>query len=450
MKIAKRVLLAVLIILAIVIYTQYPKLNIISGYAAKNMASTVFLAHRSAESVNANDNNVPLIKLAEVSSNETSAEASVFGLMQRTSVCFEGIGCILVNDDFDEKASYRIPSRSKSTAQLPFPYGNKEPKDTIFPEVDYQLLNKALDSAFSRPEVQKTRTVLVNYKNQMVAERYVDGFNAETPVLGWSMTKSVLATLYGILEYQDKIDLNLPAPIEDWKTDERKEITINHLLRMQSGLEWEEDYSSISDVTRMLFLDTDMTLGQAQKPAIAKPTEIWNYSSGTSNLLSGILRDHFETQQAYLDFPYSALIDKIGMNSMIIETDQAGNYVGSSYAWANTRDWAKFGILYLNEGEWNGQHLFDRQWVDYITTPTAHSDGTYGGHFWLNAEGKYPDVPKDMYSANGYQGQRVFIIPSKDLVIVRTGLAEEPDFNINTFLKDVLAAFPSTDNSGLK
>jgi len=264
------------------------------------------------------------------------------------------------------------------------------------------------------------------------------------------MTKSVLATLYGILEYQDKIDLNLPAPIEDWKTDERKEITINHLLRMQSGLEWEEDYSSISDVTRMLFLDTDMTLGQAQKPAIAKPTEIWNYSSGTSNLLSGILRDRFETQQAYLDFPYSALIDKIGMNSMILETDQAGNYVGSSYAWANTRDWAKFGILYLNEGEWNGQHIFDRQWIDYVTTPTAHSDGTYGGHFWLNAEGKYPDVPKDMYSANGYQGQRVFIIPSKDLVIVRTGLAEEPDFNINTFLKDVLAAFPSTDKSGLK
>ena len=184
----------------------------------------------------------------------------------------------------------------------------------------------------------------------------------------------------------------------------------------------------------------DMTRAQAEKEAIAAPTEVWNYSSGTSNLLSGILRKQFKTHQEYLNFPYAELIDKIGMHSMLIEADMAGNYVGSSYSWATTRDWAKFGLLYLHKGFWNGQQLFDPKWVDYVTLPTDHSDGTYGANFWLNAEGKYSNAPRDLYSANGFQGQRVFIIPSKDLVIVRTGLAEAPDFDFNRFLEDIIVS----------
>ena len=125
---------------------------------------------------------------------------------------------------------------------------------------------------------------------------------------------------------------------------------------------------------------------------------------------------------------------------MLIEADMEGNYVGSSYGWSNTRDWAKFGLLYLNNGNWNGDQLFNAQWVDYVTTPTMHSDSIYGAHFWLNAGGVYPDVPKDLYSANGYQGQYVFMIPSKDLVVVRTGLAESPDFDVNGFLSEVVKA----------
>ncbi|MEX0290420.1 MAG: serine hydrolase domain-containing protein, partial [Flavobacteriaceae bacterium] len=208
-------------------------------------------------------------------------------------------------------------------------------------------------------------------------------------------------------------------------------------LRMQSGLEWDEDYSSISDVTRMLFLDSDMTLAQANKEVLAGPTEIWNYSSGTSNYLSGVLRTILGNYEDYLNFPYTQLIDRIGMHSMLLETDLSGNFVGSSYGWANTRDWAKFGLLYLHEGSWNGERLFAQDWVKYVSKPTLHSNGTYGAHFWLNAHGKYPGVPKDLYSANGYQGQYVFIIPSKHLVIVRTGLAETPDFDLNSFLKGI-------------
>ena len=404
------------------------------------MASTVFITDRSAESVQRNDNDVPLIKLADVETDGKSASASVFGLMERKAICNEGLGCTLVNDDYDPNTIIPTPQRVKQNNKLKFPYGDEEAKDTIFSNVDYDQLQKALEHAFSNNDVQKTRTVLVAHKNHIIGEKYLEGFTKDTPILGWSMTKSVLATLYGILEYNGKIDLNTPVLLKNWDKDNRKNITLNHLLRMQSGLAWDEDYTAISDVTRMLFMDADMTKAQGEKEAIAAPTEIWNYSSGTSNLLSGILRKRFKTHQEYINFPYKALIDKIGMSSMLIETDMKGNFVGSSYAWATTRDWAKFGLLYLNKGNWNGEQLFDASWVDYVSKPTLHSDGTYGGHFWLNANGKYPDVPRDLYSANGYQGQRVFIIPSKDLVVVRTGLAEEPDFDINLFLKNILAA----------
>ncbi len=444
MKLLKRVLLLLILVIGVVVYLNYPKLNIISGYAAKNVASGVYVAHRSAASMNQIDNNVPLVELAvtEVDESEQSASSTVYGLMKRTAVYRDGLGAVLINDDYDPSKLTIRPQRNQPSDTIPYPYGQAAPSDSIFPDVDMDQINKALAVAFAHPETQKTRTFLVLYKGHVLAEKYVDGFDQNTPILGWSMTKSVLATCFGVLQHQGKLNMDWPAPIAEWKDDERKDITLNHLLRMQSGLAWDEDYTTISDVTRMLFLGSDMTVAQKEKKAIAKPTEIWNYSSGTTNLLSGILRQQFRSHQEYLDFPYAALVDKIGMYSMVLEADIAGNYVGSSYAWASTRDWARFGQLYLNKGNWNGEQLFDPEWVDFITTPTIHSDGTYGAHFWLNAEGKYPDVPKDLFSCNGYQGQYVFMIPSKDLVVVRTGLAEEPDFDVNSILSNIVKALP--------
>ncbi len=446
MKLFKRILLVLLILISIAAIYNYPKLNIISGYASKNLASTNFISERLYSDVVESDNNVPLIKLAELeSANEKSVITSVFGLMERETICRDGLGCVLVNEDYDRNQHLLKPNRTLLENDLPFPYGNNGTKDTVFANIDYNQLNTAVEHAFDHYETQRTRTVLVAYKGHIITENYIEGFSPDTPILGWSMTKSVLATLYGILEYQGKIGMEY-RPFKELDLtgltakDPRESISLNDFLRMSSGLGWNEDYASISDVTKMLFLEADMTKSQINTDYNMDNQKVWNYSSGTSNFLSGVLRKQFKTHQEYLDFPYSALIDKIGMHSMLIETDMTGNFVGSSYGWASTRDWAKFGILHLNKGNWNGEQLFAPEWIDYITKVTEGSNGTYGAHWWLNAGGKYPDVPTDLYSANGFQGQRVFIIPSKDLVVVRTGLAEAPDFEDATFLKEVVEA----------
>ena len=425
-------------------YATYPKLDLISGFSSKSLASGHFIDNRSQDLIEKGDNDIEMITLAtnKIDENGKFAMSSVYGLKERKAIYREGLGATLINDDFDISKPYEVPKRTKLNNDLPFPYGNKEPKDTAFANVDYAKLNAAVANAFDeKGQIKKrTRSVLVIYKDKIIAEKYDTGFNKDSKILGWSMTKSITSALFGILQKQGKIDVFKPAPIAEWANDERSKITIANLLNMNSGLEWEEDYNKISDVTKMLFLDTDMSQAQLKKPAQFKPNSHWNYSSGTTNLLSGILRNQFKTHQEYLDFWYSSLIDKIGMSSMLVETDMAGNYVGSSYGWATTRDWSKFGLLYLHKGNWNGEQILDESWIKFTETPTNTSNGKYGAHFWLNASGKFPDVPKDLFYCSGYQGQMVAIFPSQDLVIVRMGLKEDPEFDFNGLLSGIVGS----------
>ena len=435
MKIVKRLLLLTVAILLLTLIINYPKLNILAGYSAKNTASSVFLGERSLSFTDTTDNNFSPVNLATnaIDKEKKTANSSVFGLLNRKSIIREGLGSVLTLDKKDEKSNYKTPKRRKTVNDtIPYPYGNGSHKDSVFESIDYKKLNETVNSIFG---VRKTRAVLVLYKGQIIAEKYSEGFTKNSRILGWSMTKSIMSTVFGILEHQQKINIQDKAPVESWQNDARKEITIHNLLQMNSGLEWDENYDEISDATKMLFLERDMTKVQEEKPLIGKPNETWNYSSGTSNLLSGILRDQFNNHQSYLDFWYTNLIDKIGMNSMILESDLAGNYVASSYAWATTRDWGKFGLLYLHNGAWNGEELFTKEWVDYVTTPTPTSNGSYGAQFWLNTEKQLKDVSQNMYFADGYQGQRVYILPDEDLVIVRFGLSW---FEENEFLKGII------------
>ncbi|AWI25194.1 serine hydrolase domain-containing protein [Flavobacterium pallidum] len=443
-KFLRLLLLLVVILMVYGVVTNYPKLDLISGFAAKSVASAHFIDGRSKHIIESGDNDIDMVRLAKNDIDETGkfATATFYGLKKRKAIYREGLGATLINDDFDATKPYEIPKRNLQIKNLPFPYGNLEPKDTAFNNIDYKKLNLAVAGAFdeTNEKTKRSRSVLVIYKDHIIAEKYGKGFTKSSKILGWSMTKSITATMFGVLQKMGKIDINKPAPVAEWQNDNRAKITLNDLLHMNSGLEWEENYETICDATTMLFEAEDMGKVQLQKPAAFAPDTHWNYSSGTTNLLSRILRNRFKTHQEYLDFWYAAFIDKIGMHSMVVESDMAGNFVGSSYGWATTRDWAKFGLLYLHKGNWNGEEIFDVSWAKYVSTPTNGSNGRYGAHFWLNAGGKYPDAPKDLYSCNGFQGQMIFIIPSMDLVIVRMGLTDDNQFDFNGFLKGILTS----------
>ena len=435
------------LVLLLLVYLRieiYPQLDLISGFSAKSVASGHYLDNRTLETIQQGDNDIDKIDWAtnDIDDTEMWVTSNVYGLKERKAIYREGLGATLINNDFDVTKPYLVPKRTKLQNNLPFPYGNLEPKDTVFSNVDYAKLNAVIENAFDKKgeKNKRTRSVIVIYKDKIIAEKYADGFDKNSRILGWSMTKSLTGTFFGILQKQGKININDKAPITEWQNDERKSITINNLLQMNSGLEWEEDYGKISDVTKMLFIEEDMTKSQIDKPFVGKPNETWNYSSGTTNLLSGILRKQFKTHQEYLDFWYSSLFDKIGMHSALTEVDMVGNFVGSSYGWATTRDWAKFGLLYLHKGNWNGEQIFDESWAKYVATPTNTSHGNYGAQLWLNAGGKFPNTPKDMYYASGFQGQMVAIFPSHDLVIVRIGLKENPEFDFDSLLSGVVGS----------
>lgn len=442
-KSLKYLLIIVLLVFMYLGYTFYPALNIVTGYASKNMASGLFLAKRDQLSMENQDNGFLPINFANYVIDEggKSVSSSIFGMMKRKAIYVEGLGAILVNDEYDPTKKFEIPSRYRSENNLAYPYGDLPQRDTIFAEVNYEKLQNAVDNSFDAAgeTTLQTRSVLVVYKDHIIGEKYADGFDHSSLMHGWSMTKSLTSTMYGILKRQGRIDINEKTGLEAWAGDERKHITYNDLLHMNSGLAWEEEYFNISDVTKMLYLESDMGQIQIKNQLVGEPDQLWNYSSGTTNLLSGpLLRKQFNNHQDYLDFWYSELIDKIGMHSAVVETDLAGNYIGSSYAWATTRDWAKFGLLYLHEGNWNGEQVLDSSWVQYAATPTNTSEGRYGAQFWLNAGSYHPDVPTDMYSCNGFKGQYVFIIPSHNLVVVRTGLVSDPKFNVNVFLRNII------------
>ncbi|REE83824.1 CubicO group peptidase (beta-lactamase class C family) [Lutibacter oceani] len=441
-KLVKFGIVPLLIIVIGVVGYNYPRLNIITGFSAKSVCSCTFEAKRDLQSIEAGDNDINPVYYAKnvINKEEKSVTSTVFGLKKRKAIYKKGIGCILLPKDY--KNQKFKPNRTFLKNELPFPYGDLPQKDTIYNNINYEALQNAVDNAFDKEgdTIKRTRAVVVIYKNKLIVEKYAPGFTKETKLLGWSMTKSITNAVLGVLEKQGKIAISQTSLFLEWKNDNRSKITLNNLLQMNSGLEWVEDYNNISDVTKMLFLDQDMTKTQLNKPLIGKPNNSWNYSSGTTNLLSGFIRNQFKTHQEYLDFWYKELIDKIGMNSMLIETDATGNYIGSSYGWATARDWAKFGLLYLNEGSWNGEQILNKSWVDYSKTPTNGSNGQYGAQFWLNDGGVYPNVPKDLFSCNGYQGQHVFIIPSKDIVVVRLGLTENPEFNVDAFLSKILDA----------
>lgn len=440
----------ILFVAAIIVFEignyGYQMITIAAGYNAKTMCSCVFVSGRSAQSVIDQDIAVSAASFinTKVDIEDQSATASFLGL-SRKAIYRKNIGCTLLSDINEGQlrsqnravASY-VPS-SKADSLL-WPYGNLDTL-TISTKINKDKIQEAFEYAFDEPHIDNpryTRAALVVYKGKVIKEQYAEGFSKETALLGWSMTKSITNAMVGLRVKDGQLDINQPANVPAWHkdpNDPRSKIRLADLMHMTSGLDFVEDYSSPSDVNKMLW--TKGSAGDIASTAqLTHPINTeWYYSSGTTNIISQIVRRSFENEKDYEVFPYERLFHPLGMSTAIIEPDASGTFVGSSFMYASARDWAKFGLLYLNDGIWNNQRILPEEWVAYSQkrTPVLES-GFYSAQFWNNAyfepEGTtmprhWPNVPQDAYYASGFEGQQVVIIPSLDMVVVRLGCTSD-------------------------
>jgi CubicO group peptidase (beta-lactamase class C family) len=456
MSLRKKVLLILLslllLVLAIGLVYAWKAFPIISGYGAKNLASAVYLQHRDPAVVLKEDlGSFPLsLGSYEVNQADSSVTGSVWGFAKKKAIYRRGLGCTLINGVSEadiRKQHFNLPAPiHANNDSLEWPYGDRVP-DSMPSTVDEALVQHAINNAMQATLNGKpayTRAVLVVYDGKIVGEQYAPGFNKNTVMLGWSMSKSLTAALIGILVKEGKLKVDAPAPVPEWKNTDKEKITLRQLLQQTTGLDFEENYAQPSEVTNMLFKKGDMGAFTAKLPLKHQPGTFFNYSSGNTNILSRIIR-HTVGEERYAAFPYQALFHKLHMYSALLEPDASGTYIGSSYSYATARDFARFGLLYLNNGVWNGEQVLPAGWVQQSVQPSvADKQQHYGYQFWLNGWDEkdltkrlYPDVPTDLFYAKGFGGQGVYIIPSKKLVVVRTGLQ---DIDANQLLKGIIQA----------
>jgi CubicO group peptidase (beta-lactamase class C family) len=450
----RRILLASVAVLAalagIAAYYFHQLVLIGSAYTAKTLCSGVFISRRDAISVLKEDvraEQIALLRAIEptVNSERRIVSASFNGLAERTAVYLDGLGCTLAigadEDTLRRRAAQAapVPPAGVSRQQL---LAGEDAKET-----DREKLKRVLDRAFSEPDaarLRRTRAVVIVHDGRIVAERYAQGYGENTTLLGWSMTKSALNALIGVLVAQGRLRLDATGVLRAWSGagDARGAITLGQLLHMESGLEFTEEYvNPLGDVTWMLFGTGDAAALAAAKPLAATPGTHWSYSSGTSNILARVLREAIADDAEYLAFPRRALFERIGMAGAVIEADAAGNFVASSFMHATARDWARLGLLYLQDGVWGGERILPEGWVKYSVTPAPASGGRFGAHFWLKLAGQSPGLlPPGAYHMAGHDGQFVTIVPEKKLVVVRLGLSRLPRaWNQTAFVAEVIA-----------
>jgi len=331
---------------------------------------------------------------------------------------------------------YFKPIQVKSSLPDPgtqaWPMGDQMPPG-LPTELDAAKLKRSVDAAFE-PADAMTAAVVITWKGRIIAERYGPGISQRTPLESWSMGKSVTATLLGVLMQQGAYKLSQPAPIPEWQNpgDPRAKIRIEDLLNMSSGLRiiapQDPDYNPAGPYPDHLYLYTGRVNSfryAATRPLQWPPATVGRYHNLDVVLVNYLVRLAVEKRgEEYLSFPQRALFDKLGIRSMVIETDPFGNLLGQGYDFMAARDWARLGNLYLQDGVWNGQRILPEGYVKFVSSlaPAWKADGRpiYGGFFWINGDGTFP-VPKEAYYMGGAGGQTTLMIPSHDLVVVRLG-----------------------------
>lgn len=346
----------------------------------------MFISRRHPQSVIQEDlelENLSILRViaTEVDFANQQVIASCFGLGKRTAVYRHGLGCSLV---YGDQVCETIATGMALDAGIPR-------HDGMLGQNADSRLNAELDWAFAEPDLKyqrRTRAVVILHQGKLVAERYAPGFGPDMPLSGWSMAKGVINALVGILVGLGKLELDAPAPVPEWQGmgDPRREIILGQLLQMTSGLAFtEKSRNPVYDLTHMLLATPDSAAYAANKPLRHQPGTHWNYASGTSNIISRLIRDTLG-DTAYRQFPRLALFEPLGMDSACLEADASGTLVGSSFLYATARDWAKFGQLYLQDGIWAGKRILPEGWVGYSAAATPESKGRYGAHFWLDIQ----------------------------------------------------------------
>jgi CubicO group peptidase (beta-lactamase class C family) len=430
-----------------------------AGIGAKLACSAHFVSGRPLEGIVHEDVESLLPVLKDMTYKVAQAAGTVTvtkGKSSRTAVYRPALGCTLLAPGTTQLAEQPRPA--------PTPHRNTATNwptrvdETAMPGLDRAALDRAVAAMFAPPSRNgkdefRTRAVIVVHDGRIVAERYAPGFTKDTRQLGWSMSKGVTATLAGMLVAEGKLRLDAPVGLPEWSghDDPRGRITLSQLLRMSSGLRFEESYLPGKDAVTMLFEQPDMAGYAAGLPLVHPPGTVWSYSSGGSNIASALVKRALGGGAAMQDYARRRLFDPLGMDSVVFEQDQAGTPVGSSYVYATPRDWARLGQLFLDEGRAGKRRIVPASWIRYMRLPApADPQANYGAQVWLNGfrpdhgTRTFPDLPADSYAPQGYNGQSLLVVPSRRTVILRMGWTTgDAPFDMNPWFGPILAALPS-------
>jgi CubicO group peptidase (beta-lactamase class C family) len=357
------------------------------------------------------------------------------GGVTRTARYFGSQGCVTlpVGQTSVNFVPVVVKSRLPDPAIEPWPMGDRLADEPLPGQIDAAKLRQAVDAAYE-PAEGLTAAFVVTWRGRLIAERYGDGVTAKTPLESWSMGKSLTATLLGLLIKQGVYELWQPAPIPEWQRpgDPRAAIRIADILRMSSGLRirapQDPDFDPSGPYPDHLYLYTggiNSFQYAATRPLQWPPNTVGRYHNTDPVMINYLIRLGVEKRkEEYLSFPQRALFDKLGIRTMVMETDPFGNFLTQGYEFASGRDWARLGNLYLQDGVWNGERILPEGYAKFVSTlaPAWEADKrpVYGGFFWINGDGAFP-VPRDAYYMAGAGGQTTLIVPSHDLVVVRMG-----------------------------
>ena len=383
----------------------------------------------------------PLLENLEITYDDKArrVEADLMGMRSASAQYREGLGCALDIGDTSPLAAVKIPARAAEPNAL-WPMGNKVPVPDIATQSTLEAVLKADNAAGLQ-----TRALLVVRGGQIVAETYAEGFDARSKLLGWSMAKSFNALMLGNMEMRGLIDPKKKPVFSEWADDERADISLDNMLHMASGLDLSEIYDPGEAVTAMLFTAHNPARVGLAADQRDTPGTRFDYSSGTSLLLSKLVYDAVGgTLDKALENLHTNFIAPMGMQDFVMEVDPSGVFLGSSFMLASARDWARMGQIMLNGGTLNGHRFVTEDWAKRaLATNGTENKKAYGYQFWLNhgdAVPRWPGLPSDAYAALGSREQQVMMFPSDDTIIVRLGWTLDGKYPISKNFAKILKA----------